>query len=169
VIAITASSPAEEEHGLRNQFTGFLRKPFTRRALFHELAGFLPRARVNSAPARHHVVGVPANPSLSFSAPNGTNQASAPAEAASQTWKTLVPELRTMQATEWPALRDSLAISATQAFARKLHNLGQTRSCGPLTAYAGKLGADAESYSIRELRAHLLEFPTLIQSIEQNG
>jgi CheY-like chemotaxis protein/anti-sigma regulatory factor (Ser/Thr protein kinase) len=167
VIAITASSQAEEEHGV--QFTGFLRKPFTRRALFQELACFLPRPRVNGAPARHDTTGVVANLNLSCSAPNAINQASGPAMAAPQTWKTLVPELRTMQATEWPALRDSLAISATQAFARKLYQLGQARGCGPLTTYAGKLGADAESYSIRELRAHLLEFPTLIQSIEQNG
>src|SRR5205807_9090031 len=84
-----------------------------------------------------------------------------------ETWHSLVPELRALQATEWPGLRDSLAITATQAFARKLYDLGQTRGCGPLTTYAGKLGSDAESYSIKELKARLLEFPALIQSIEQ--
>jgi signal transduction histidine kinase/CheY-like chemotaxis protein len=167
VIAITASNQPDEERGLRNQFTGFIRKPFTRRALYRELGQFLPRAHVNGSPGLHSQTGItPANRQRSDSPGNAKDHPNAP--AAPDSWKALVPELRSMQASEWPSLRDSLAISATQAFARKLYNLGQSRGCSPLTVYAGKLGADAESYSIRELRARLLEFPDLIHTIEEN-
>jgi signal transduction histidine kinase/CheY-like chemotaxis protein len=168
VIAISACSQPDEEHGLRNQFTGFLRKPFTRRELYQELAEFLPRARVNGSPALHSGTGTPpsnAEPMASHASAN--NNTGATGKTKPESWKILVPELRSMQAAEWPGLRDSLAISATQVFARKLYNLGQARGCSPLTVYAGKLGADAESYSIRELRARLLEFPDLIRTIEQ--
>jgi signal transduction histidine kinase/CheY-like chemotaxis protein len=167
VIVITASGQPEEEPELRNQFTGYLRKPFNRRALFQEVAAFLPRARVNGSPALHANAGVPDTcVNRPISGPGEATMAAA--NPAAESWKILVPELRSIQADEWPGLRDSLAIGATQAFARKLYNLGQARGCTPLTAYAGKLGADAESYSIRDLRARLLEFPSLIETIEQN-
>jgi signal transduction histidine kinase len=42
IVAVTASSMSGEETMLRGLFSGFLRKPFTRRALFEEMAAFLP-------------------------------------------------------------------------------------------------------------------------------
>ena len=43
IIAVTASSVLEQETDLREKFNGYLRKPFTQRQLFTELAHFLPR------------------------------------------------------------------------------------------------------------------------------
>ncbi|HTO02676.1 MAG TPA: ATP-binding protein, partial [Opitutus sp.] len=43
VIAVTASSMIDDEQVLRGFFAGYVRKPFTRQELFHELAAFLPR------------------------------------------------------------------------------------------------------------------------------
>jgi nitrogen-specific signal transduction histidine kinase/CheY-like chemotaxis protein len=169
VIVITASSQSGDEHGLRNQFTGFLRRPFSRRALFEEVAQFLPRAsRINGSGESIKPTIATAITPLTEARGLGDRSVS-PEKDSPQTWRALVPELRTLQATEWPGLRDSLAIGGTQAFARKLYTLGQSRSCHPLINYAGKLGADAESYSIRELKARLLEFPALIQSIEEKS
>ena len=43
VIAVTASTLINQENALRDQFSGYLRKPFSKRELFNELADFLPR------------------------------------------------------------------------------------------------------------------------------
>ena len=44
VIAVTASSKAGEEKELQSQFSGYIRKPFSRQTLFLALAQFLQRA-----------------------------------------------------------------------------------------------------------------------------
>ena len=44
VIAVTASSKAGEEVELQRQFSGYIRKPFSRQTLFVALAQFLQRA-----------------------------------------------------------------------------------------------------------------------------
>jgi DNA-binding response OmpR family regulator len=44
VIAVTASSKAGEEMELQSQFSGYIRKPFSRQTLFVALAQFLQRA-----------------------------------------------------------------------------------------------------------------------------
>ncbi len=43
VIAVTASSLANEENAQKERFSGYVRKPFSKRELFEELADFLPR------------------------------------------------------------------------------------------------------------------------------
>jgi len=43
VIAVSASSVSVKQRELDEKFSGCLRKPFTRRELFNELAQFLPR------------------------------------------------------------------------------------------------------------------------------
>ena len=98
VIAVTASSKAGEEMELQSQFTGYIRKPFSRQTLYQELAQFLQRVR-------------PAETLEPIPTPS-------PERAAE--WQELVFELRRLLNTEWPALRDSLAINQTRAFARKL-------------------------------------------------
>ena len=43
VIAVTASNLADEENSLKEKFSGYVRKPFSKHELFDELAEFLPR------------------------------------------------------------------------------------------------------------------------------
>ena len=43
IIAVTASNLLREDNTLKERFSGFIRKPFSRRELFDELADFLPR------------------------------------------------------------------------------------------------------------------------------
>jgi CheY-like chemotaxis protein len=60
VIAVTASSKAGEEMELQSQFSGYIRKPFSRQTLFVALAQFLQRAspgngrkvRISDKPSR---------------------------------------------------------------------------------------------------------------------
>ncbi len=60
VIAVTASNLMDEENSLKEQFSGYVRKPFSKRELFDELADFLPRQpkdesaqKTETGPAKH--------------------------------------------------------------------------------------------------------------------
>jgi signal transduction histidine kinase/ActR/RegA family two-component response regulator len=143
VIAVTASSQASEETNLRSQFTGYIRKPFSRQTLYQELAQVLQRA------------------------PTGILQPIvAPSPERAAEWQSLVFELRRSLNTEWPALRDSLAINQTKAFARKLHELGNAVQCDPLISYATTLARLSDAYAVKGLERCLAEFPRLVEAIE---
>ena len=146
VIAVTASSQASEETKLRTQFTGYIRKPFSRHTLYQELALVLPKL-----PSADTFPPVPA-----------------PSPERIVEWHTLALRLRHMLDAEWPALRDSLAINETRAFSRKLHELGDTAQCDPLIAYAATLARLSDSYAVKALERHLAEFPRLVGSIESS-
>jgi signal transduction histidine kinase/CheY-like chemotaxis protein len=151
VIAVTASSAPKEESELRAQFSGFLRKPFTRQVLYAELAQFLPRSPGPVLTASL-VAGESALP---------PGETGLPDEA-------LISELRVLADTEWPALRQSLAINETAAFARKLRHLGFRARRGALVRYAEGLAEAAETYSVADLERRLAEFPAIAQPAPRN-
>jgi CheY-like chemotaxis protein len=156
VIAVTASSKAGEEHELRAQFSGFIRKPFSRQTLFLALAQFLQKASPESG--------------LESPDPAETLQSipiAAPNQAAQ--WRELALELRQQQADIWPTLRDSLAVNETRTFAHKLFLLGQSAQCAPLATYAATLTTFADSYAIGQMEHHLAAFPKLVESIEASS
>jgi signal transduction histidine kinase/FixJ family two-component response regulator len=142
VIAVTASSLLREERDLRTRFSGFVRKPFSKRELFDELAQFLPRL----AP--------------------GDSQASAAGEELLQVDPALAKELHRLLEEEWPGLHDSMAINETHAFADKLLGLARRWPCPPLESYAQTLALHAENYSIVDLEAHLFEFSALVRRLQ---
>lgn len=153
VIAVTASSQTGEEHELQAQFSGFIRKPFSRQTLFLALAQFLQKASPGDG--------------LETPNPGKTLQSiarAAPSQAAQ--WRELALELRQQQAGIWPTLRDSLAVNETRAFAHKLFLLGQSAQCAPLATYAAALTTFADSYAIGQMEHHLAAFPKLVESIE---
>jgi len=153
VIAVTASSESGEEAELQSQFSGYIRKPFSRRALFLALAQFLQQAPLkdplNQRNSGETFAGVPAP---------------LPEQAAQ--WQELALELRRQEASPWPALRDTLAVNETRAFAHKLFSLGQAAHCLPLTTYAASLTTFADAYAIGQMEHHLGVFPGLIELIE---
>mgnify|MGYP001546789501 CR=1 FL=1 len=57
VVAVTASSMIDDEQVLRGYFAGYVRKPFSRQALFHELAAFLPRRSQRTGPTAAEPAG----------------------------------------------------------------------------------------------------------------
>ena len=122
VIAVTASSKAGEEMELQSQFSGYIRKPFSRQTLFVALAQFLQRASPGNGLEGQNL---------------GQTLKSIPVPSPDQAaqWQELALELRRQEATEWPTLRDSLAVNETRAFAHNLFTLGQAaqlRSAGDL-------------------------------------
>lgn len=156
VIAVTASSEPGEEHHLQNQFSGYIRKPFSRLTLFLALARFLQRTPPpNGRESRNSRVDLLDLPLVS-------------ADQAAQ-WRELALELRHQYANTWPRLRDSLAVNETRTFAHKLFLLSQSALCAPLAAYAATLTTFADSYSIGQMELHLAAFPQLIQTIEASS
>ncbi len=156
VVAVTASSHADDEQDLRSHFSGFIRKPFSRQTLYKELAQYLPRSQRRREPPR----GGPASggaPALLATARRADTRDSA------------VAELCLLQRNQWPRLRDSLAINETLAFAQKLREIGQTMESKRLTTYADRLASDAETYAVGDLERSLAEFPALVHSLEENG
>lgn len=148
VIAVTASNLLDEQKDLQEKFSGYLRKPFTRRKLFNELAQFLPRSdrSENSSPSTIRSGLVPSN--------------------AADTLAGLMAKLRTLEADEWPSLRDSVAVNETRAFASKLENLAREHNCEPLLTYAEALAHYADTYTVDALEKHLQQFPGLIERMD---
>lgn len=156
VIAVTASSQADDERDLRVLFSGYIRKPFSRQTLYRELAQFLPRLpKTNASRSKY--------PSAGELDPDLTNQNEA------EDWKKLTTQLHILHETEWATLRESLAINETQHFARKLRTLGQSAHCDSVTAYADKLAAHAAAYAIHDLEKQIAAFPALVQTIDNTS
>ena len=153
IIAVTASSEPGEDPELRGQFSAFIRKPFSRHTLFLALAQFLQKASSTKGLQRKELKE--SFPSISVAS-----------RAQAAQWLELAPELRRQEATVWPALRDSLAVNETRAFAHQLFLLGETAQCGPLATYAATLTTFADSYAISQMEQHLAAFPRLVESIE---
>jgi len=138
---------------LQSQFSGYIRKPFSRQTLFVELAQFLQRESSGNGLEDQNL----GHTLRSFPIP-------APDQAAQ--WQELALELRRRQTTEWPALRDTLAVNETRAFAHNLFALGQSAQCAPLTTYAAALTTFADAYAIGQMERHLAAFPILAEAIE---
>jgi signal transduction histidine kinase/DNA-binding response OmpR family regulator len=156
VIAVTASSKAGEEMELQRQFSGYIRKPFSRQTLFVALAQFLQRTEPGS-----RVEGQ--NLDQTF------KNISVPTPELIAQWRELALELRRKEATVWPKLRDSLAVNETRAFAHNLFTLGQAAQCSPLDTYAAALTTFADAYAIGQMEGQLAAFPKLIESIERSS
>ena len=148
VIAVTAASLMNGERDLEGRFNGYVRKPFSKRELFDEIAHFLPRLPKAGA--------APKKPVQSGSAPVAVA-------------RELIPPLRQLLAEEWPGVRDSLAFNEGKFFAGKLELLATQWSCPPLSDYAQTLGCHAESYAVVDWEKQLHEFPALVARLEKGA
>jgi hypothetical protein len=156
VIAVTASSKAGEEKTLQDQFSGYIRKPFSRHTLFLALAQFLQRAPRGNALEVQYLAETVRCPPI-------------PSSEQAAHWGELALELRRQEATEWLTLRNSLAVNATRNFAHNLFALGQAAHCAPLVTYAAALTTFADAYAIRQMEGQLAAFPRLVELIETSS
>jgi signal transduction histidine kinase/CheY-like chemotaxis protein len=148
VIAVTASALLDTEDSLKEKFSGYIRKPFSKHRLFEELAAFLPRHETESMSGR-----------AAFGQPEGTAAQAVPKE--------LISQLRALLVEPWPAIRDSVAVNESKTFAQGLEGLGERWRCQPLAEYAQKLLRDAENYAVTDLEKHLGEFSVLVEQLER--
>ncbi len=116
VIAVTASNLMNEENSSKERFSGYVRKPFSKRELFDELADFLPRHSKTES-------------SEKTNGPDKNDVASATFAPAP---KELVSQLRQLILDPWPSIRDSVAVNESKVFAQGLEGLGQRWQCEPL-------------------------------------
>jgi len=151
VIAVTASSLSDEDNARKERFSGYVRKPFSRRELFAELADFLPRHPKPDPPGEINAAG-------------RANIAPQPAAAAP---KELISQLRQLLVEPWPSIRDSVAVNQSKVFAQGLEGLGERWRCEPLVHYAQKLLLDAEEYAVTDLEKHLGEFAALVEQLDK--
>jgi signal transduction histidine kinase/CheY-like chemotaxis protein len=152
VIAVSASSLMAEEMELKERFNGYVRKPFSKRELFDELAQFLPpEVKPTTADATD---AVPAT-----SGDTGSQQLA----------PELADELIRLAAEDWPGVRDSVAINESKAFAHALDTLGQRWDCPPLVLYARSLTRSAEDYDVIALERQLQDFGSLVHRLKGNG
>ncbi len=148
VIAVTASSMIDDEHVLRGYFAGYVRKPFTRQVLFHELAAFLPRrSRRNT------------NPPIEISLP-------APGDPLQPGWAGLVPTLRHLENGLWREVSDSGAIGEVKKFAQRLQEIAHPSNCRPVLDYAAALQRETDDYAILRMEVRLKDFPGLVRFLE---
>ncbi len=150
VIAVTASSLVEEEHEIRSQFNGYLRKPFSQRDVFEELKNF--------APLLPKLAPAPRQPDEETDA---CVFPSLPGEA--------IAEVERLVEVEWPPVRDSVAINQSKAFASKIDGLGQRWRCPPLIAYAKTIRRHADSYAVADLESALLQFSSIAVELRKNA
>jgi signal transduction histidine kinase/CheY-like chemotaxis protein len=146
VIAVTASTPSETGPSLKERFSGYVRKPFTKRELFEELAGFLPGQSAGEAARAPN----PPGPPLINPAPVS---------------RELLAQLRQLVIHPWPSLRDSVAVNDSRAFAQGLEGLGRRWQCPALVGYAQTLLSDVENYAVADLELHLGQFAALVEQL----
>ena len=151
VIAVTASSLKPDEDLQRERFSGFVRKPFSKRELFDELADFLPRNSTTEAAGET----------------NGSDRNAVASAVLTLAPKELVSQLRRLIVDPWPAIRDSVAVNESKIFAEGLEGLGRRWQCEPLVAYAQKLLRDAGNYDVTDLEKHLGEFAALVEQLDR--
>jgi signal transduction histidine kinase/CheY-like chemotaxis protein len=147
VIAVTASSLMNEEREATERFSAYVRKPFSKRELFDELAHFLPRQEPAATP--------PGPAADSGSLPSSVS-------------RELVARLRQLLADDWPALRESLAINECKAFAARLETLARQWTCQPLLAYAQALAHHAEAYAVVDLEQQMGRFPAVVERLAES-
>jgi signal transduction histidine kinase/CheY-like chemotaxis protein len=151
VIAVSASNLSEKQKDLEEEFSGYLRKPFTRRELFNELAQFLPRRESGET------------------LPDAPSPAALNSRGVRGSMIELVTKLRALEAADWRNVRDSGAVNETRSFADKLEKLGRDTDSKELRAYAEALAHYADTYTVDALEKHLQQFPSLIERIEHSG
>jgi signal transduction histidine kinase/DNA-binding response OmpR family regulator len=144
IIAVTASSLMSEEQDLKMRFTGYVRKPFSKRDLFDELSHYLMR-QTKEQRAQSTRPELPAGPVT----------------------PELVAELKRLLREKWPAVREGLAVNEIKSFSAVLETLGQRWKCPPLQSYAQTLTQLAEAYAVVEMEKQLQAFPELVEQLEQ--
>jgi len=147
LIAVTASSLQDDEALLRGVFAGFVRKPFTRRMLFNELAAFLPAQP----------------PGVEDNAPGTPEHTEEPPPE----WSDLARSLEALEAGPWVSVKEGGSINEIKAFAAQLAEMGRTARCRRLASYAEALARDAEAYAVARIAARINDFPVLVRSIAE--
>ncbi len=150
IVAVTASSLLQQEHTLRRDFDGYLRKPFSRLQLVKALGEVLPR---NPNPGNENT----SYPDVSEDGGGSGNPAQ---------WGKAVSMLRSWETDRLEDLRAAMALGEVVQFAKDLENLGEETECPVLRSYARALREHAESFEMTSTETTLQNFSSLVNEIE---
>ena len=145
VVAVTASSLIDEESDLRAQFSGYLRKPFSRAELYQEISQFIPRVEP--------VAEADCPTSQPGPAPRMVSEAGP-----------LARKLKDLEREIWARLRESPGLLETKQFASKLAELALQHSSDALAEYASQLHHATETFSFSEIEHALTAIPALVEA-----
>ena len=87
-------------------------------------------------------------------------------EERAERWRILAAQLRLLEQTVWPGVRDGMSMSEIARFAARVRTEATAAACPPALDYAARLLADSESFAVEALESALAEFPGLISEIE---
>ena len=146
LIAVTASSLIGDELSLRQEFDGYVRKPFTFDELHAELSRVLPGTTTHSAAVV--APGREVDADAADVDPVGPVQNDAVAR-----------ELEHLLRTRWPQLRDTLAMREVGQFAREVAALGRRARSASLKSYGRRLGSAVDRFDVTTVDSMLHEFP----------
>jgi len=144
VIAVTASSLLDTENEMRREFSGYVRKPFGRRQIYDELVHFLPKFQPGAGTEPKAATPVP----VEFSAVTVDDP------------DRLRRDLQRLLVERWPAVRDSLAIGETTAFAREVMAIAAGHPL--LESYGRDLEQFAQNFSLADLEHQVQAFPAVV-------
>jgi signal transduction histidine kinase/CheY-like chemotaxis protein len=146
VIAVTASTLMDSENSLKERFSGYVRKPFTKQELFEELAGFLPGLLTDEAGGDQTSPAVSANHQPPVS-------------------RELLARLQELLLHPWPSIRDCVAVNESRAFAQSLETLARRWESPAVLTYAQTLLRDVDNYAVADLETHLGQFSALVEQL----
>ncbi len=152
IVSVTASSMMAEELRLRQEFNGYIRKPFSRATLFREIARLLPVAQASAT-------------ETTTDDPQETERP-APPPTIGPDWPALVADLRRLETEVWPVLSQTAATRETAAFAQELIERGTAAACPAVVVYGEKLAGQVERFQISAVEATLRSFPHLVTGID---
>ena len=151
VIAVTASSLRMEERSLREDFDGYLRKPYTRDQLVEEVA---------------RVLEISADPSGSpLTAQTRAGDASEQTGVDSPQAEQARARLLALGGDHWQALMDSLAMREVGAFADEVAVEAKVAGIKELTSYARRLRAAVDLFDVLRAESLLSQYPQHLQSL----
>jgi signal transduction histidine kinase/FixJ family two-component response regulator len=148
IIAVTASSLLNDEQELKQLFTGYIRKPFTRQGLYEELAKVI-------------------RPSAEFNNSNATSALSIARLTPGIVAPELIAHLERLEADVWPEIRAAGAFGESRRFAATLIELATAWNCPYLHTYALELARHADAYALVELEQSLAAFTTVIRALKR--
>lgn len=142
VIAVTASSRVEDDVPKRSGFDGSVRKPFSRRELYDQMAQFLA-ARTPDQSSEDHPATHP------------------------EDWITFRDALKGWKSSRWEALREEMTHSEVAKFAEDILQAATVAQCSPGVTYAEGLAEATEAFAFAEMEKRIDQFPQLIAQLDR--
>lgn len=154
ILAVTASSLIQEERILRNEFDGYLRKPFSRKQLVGALEKVLPKKSETHVDDRLE------------SSEEKTNLDSNALPMDTTEWPEVIESLSEWEGSRVVELQGSMALGEVAEFAKDLIDLANSNNCQLLHEYGSELQSHASSFEMSATETKLAEYSELIQRLK---